>query len=232
MFSQSPETAKRPVGKKELPVGSSNILTGLSFGSFNGESGSQLEYSNGPTSSKLSDICKDNQSRSIETADNILTGTGGKLKENGSIHNSSRYLPLSNGNKEMKMTDGIDLTSLSISENKVGPPEEFPSLALRHNGVSLKEESINGTINEKIQNDNQKASNGPLTTIGDLLPRGLINSGNLCFLNATLQALLSCSQLVKLLQELRSRSISKVCFCIVFRLLFHVYVWILRSYCG
>ncbi|KAJ6704787.1 UBIQUITIN CARBOXYL-TERMINAL HYDROLASE [Salix purpurea] len=53
---------------------------------------------------------------------------------------------------------------------------------------------------------------GPLPAVKSLLPRGLINTGNLCFLNATLQALLSCSPFVELLQELRIRDIPKVGF--------------------
>jgi ubiquitin carboxyl-terminal hydrolase 10 len=56
-----------------------------------------------------------------------------------------------------------------------------------------------------------KATDGPLPAVKSLLPRGLINTGNLCFLNATLQALLSCSPFVQLLQELRIRDIPKVC---------------------
>ncbi|CAN6219812.1 unnamed protein product [Urochloa humidicola] len=43
-----------------------------------------------------------------------------------------------------------------------------------------------------------------------LLPHGLRNTGNICFLNATLQALLSCSPFVQLLQDLRNRNIPKV----------------------
>lgn len=53
------------------------------------------------------------------------------------------------------------------------------------------------------------ASNGSRITT-ELLPRGLVNSGNLCFLNATLQALLACSPFVHLLQELRMRNIPKI----------------------
>lgn len=48
-------------------------------------------------------------------------------------------------------------------------------------------------------------------TAKSIRPRGLINLGNLCFLNATLQALLACSPFVWLLQDLRNRNISKVC---------------------
>jgi ubiquitin carboxyl-terminal hydrolase 10 len=43
-----------------------------------------------------------------------------------------------------------------------------------------------------------------------VLPHGLKNTGNICFLNATLQAFLSCSPFVQLLQDLRNRSIPKV----------------------
>ncbi|PHU03112.1 Ubiquitin carboxyl-terminal hydrolase 24 [Capsicum chinense] len=54
-----------------------------------------------------------------------------------------------------------------------------------------------------------KATNGSSVVFGSLLPRGLVNLGNLCFLNATLQALLSCSPFVHLLQELKTRDISE-----------------------
>ncbi|PUZ73315.1 hypothetical protein GQ55_2G464400 [Panicum hallii var. hallii] len=58
---------------------------------------------------------------------------------------------------------------------------------------------------EVVTSLNKKASqNMPL------LPHGLRNTGNICFLNATLQALLSCSPFVHLLQDLRNRSIPKV----------------------
>lgn len=43
-----------------------------------------------------------------------------------------------------------------------------------------------------------------------LIPRGLINLGNLCFLNSTLQALLSCSPFVQLLRDLAKHDIPKV----------------------
>ncbi|KAM3383591.1 hypothetical protein ACQJBY_008344 [Aegilops geniculata] len=42
-----------------------------------------------------------------------------------------------------------------------------------------------------------------------LLPHGLKNTGNICFLNATLQAFLSCFPFVQLVQDLRNRSIPK-----------------------
>ncbi|KAL5071642.1 hypothetical protein RYX36_022529, partial [Vicia faba] len=56
----------------------------------------------------------------------------------------------------------------------------------------------------------KKAPNGhAVMDVKELLPRGLINSGNLCFLSATVQALLVCSPFLQLLQELRTRNIPK-----------------------
>ncbi|KAH7293914.1 hypothetical protein KP509_28G047700 [Ceratopteris richardii] len=45
-----------------------------------------------------------------------------------------------------------------------------------------------------------------------LQPRGLVNKGNLCFLNATLQALLSCSSFIHLLHVLQERGVPKTGF--------------------
>ncbi|KAL5056522.1 hypothetical protein RYX36_037204 [Vicia faba] len=45
--------------------------------------------------------------------------------------------------------------------------------------------------------------------VKELLPRGLINSGNLCFLSETVHDLLVCSPFVQLLQELRTCNIPK-----------------------
>ncbi|KAF3794728.1 Ubiquitin carboxyl-terminal hydrolase 24, partial [Nymphaea thermarum] len=66
--------------------------------------------------------------------------------------------------------------------------------------------SSNGPTSGK---DVNKASNGIETSVKYVQPRGLINLGNLCFLNATLQALLSCSLFVQLLQKLIVRDIPK-----------------------
>uniref|UniRef100_A0A5K1EBP8 ubiquitinyl hydrolase 1 n=3 Tax=Nymphaea colorata TaxID=210225 RepID=A0A5K1EBP8_9MAGN len=66
--------------------------------------------------------------------------------------------------------------------------------------------SSNGPTSGKDVNG---ASNGIETSVKYVQPRGLINLGNLCFLNATLQALLSCSVFVQLLQKLIVRDIPK-----------------------
>lgn len=69
-----------------------------------------------------------------------------------------------------------------------------------------------------------RGSNGFKVIPRDFLPRGLVNLGNLCFLNATLQALLSCSPFFELLDELRNRDIPEVAHRIIFyftQVIFH-----------
>lgn len=56
----------------------------------------------------------------------------------------------------------------------------------------------------------RNVSGGTEITMKRRQPRGLVNTGNLCFLNATLQALLSCSPFFQLLQTLKSRDIPEV----------------------
>lgn len=79
--------------------------------------------------------------------------------------------------------------------------------------ASVSKEDIQRASNASVaavsKEDILKASNVSVAAVRSLMPRGLINGGNLCFLNATLQALLSCSPFVQLLQELRHRNIPK-----------------------
>ncbi|KAA8537298.1 hypothetical protein F0562_027015 [Nyssa sinensis] len=209
---QSSENATKPV-EKYLQVGSSNFVTEICFGDFNGEQSSQS--SKGPTFSQPSSIQKDNKGKSTKTENVLLPGALGSLKENGGTHNSAHYTPLSNGNKEFKMIDGINLTTLCVSEYEGNPPNQFSTSKLHGlDNASSSKGNLNGTVDlsavAHLEEESRKASNGSVIASRDLLPRGLINPGNLCFLNATLQALLSCSPFVWLLQGLRIRNIPKV----------------------
>ncbi|XP_027181890.1 ubiquitin carboxyl-terminal hydrolase 24-like isoform X1 [Coffea eugenioides] len=82
---------------------------------------------------------------------------------------------------------------------------------VRGNATPLSTSSLSGGDEQPGSKGNVNGvSNGPAVAARQLLPRGLINLGNLCFLNATLQALLSCSPFVQLLQELRCRDIPEI----------------------
>jgi hypothetical protein len=62
--------------------------------------------------------------------------------------------------------------------------------------------------------------NNPNLVAKRLHPRGLINKGNLCFLTATLQALISCSPFVHLLHTLYARGVPEVYYFLI--------MWLLR----
>lgn len=106
-----------------------------------------------------------------------------------------------------------------------------PAKAMGKTWASLLDDQANGSPQsrdlKKIENVNSKGTNAMQVTelSGDLWhqslkevevagkrlqPRGLINKGNLCFLNATLQALLSCSPFVHLLHTLQVRGVPEV----------------------
>lgn len=115
------------------------------------------------------------------------------VNKNGNIHDSSS-LSYSNGVQEQEPKNAQLLVSFV--------PESIGSEAYVESFEAL------NLINPK--NNLITASNGLHKAATELLPRGLVNSGNLCFLNATLQALLACSPFVHLLQELRTRNIPEI----------------------
>ncbi|KAI3716682.1 hypothetical protein L1987_67724 [Smallanthus sonchifolius] len=132
--------------------------------------------------------------------------------KNGNIHDSSS-ISFSNGIKEYEQKDeelpvsfvpGVDQ---SISPQCVTEADNDSSVNQGNETYVRSFETLD-VIDTK---DNiLSPSVIPYTTAIDLLPRGLVNSGNLCFLNANLQALLACSPFVHLLQELRTRNIPEV----------------------
>ncbi|XP_021829506.1 ubiquitin carboxyl-terminal hydrolase 24-like, partial [Prunus avium] len=178
----------------------------ISSGECNGESSrpqnSVKGLSNVQPSSSLN---KQNEVEAVKAANDSLPASLTTPTENGCTDNYKNGYAHSNGVKEAT-TDNIDAASLPLFNNEGGLSNQFPSLELQNREQNGRVDDLSAS---KVKGELQKCLNGPVTVSTVLLPRGLINSGNLCFLNATLQALLSCSPFVQLLQELRTRKVPK-----------------------
>ncbi|KAH6791612.1 ubiquitin-specific protease 24 [Perilla frutescens var. hirtella] len=137
------------------------------------------------------------------------------VEENGCA--STSICPDDSGLKELKPVniDGHASVSSNSARNlSKNSTTELPGI----HGVSelsssenvVLDDSGNGVQKVVSKGSTYKDSNWPTPIHRNFLPRGLVNLGNLCFLNATLQALLSCSPFLELLHELRNRDIPEI----------------------
>ncbi|KAI4384639.1 hypothetical protein MLD38_002762 [Melastoma candidum] len=135
-------------------------------------------------------------------------------KENGS-HQDLRSAPLSNGVKNLGINN-LHSEKLDGSENGDSQSDHSHNSSFFIPDGEISEDHQNGVVDyssQPIPKDvTRQEANGSITCCKDLLPRGLVNSGNLCFLNATLQALISCTPFVQLLFELKQRGVPKAGF--------------------
>lgn len=213
-LNKSSSNTKIAGEKKEMQVNSKSPAAEVSFGSFS--SGPSIQFGSLKASdrSSLSNVRKENGGATRSTADNLI---GRYLKENGTVSQSTNIC--GSRNKELNEVKSLDFTRLCVSRDENEQKTKTNTLPPQvHNGFSSKELSSNGNcslVAGQFEEAHQRASDGPVLPI-DLVPRGLINSGNLCFLNATLQALLSCSPFAQLLLELRICNILKVPFTVSF----------------
>ncbi|KAL0387897.1 UNVERIFIED_CONTAM: Ubiquitin carboxyl-terminal hydrolase 24 [Sesamum radiatum] len=183
----------------QTPVMPKNLAEGRNC-NFSGISDTLVAVPNGPGNTHPSAIQKDNKDLCAKSATELLP----TVPENGKLHNSGHSY---HGDHEI--IDGINSRALNVSdidsETDGKSISEFPD---------FENINVNGGINNPTVEAHHKEAhlktNAPVLDTREILPRGLINSGNLCFLNATLQALLSCSPFVCLLQGLRNRNIPKV----------------------
>ncbi|KAF9622509.1 hypothetical protein IFM89_031913 [Coptis chinensis] len=222
--SPSPRKAveRKTLEKKDLQFGTVDFATVKSLSDLNVRPG-QVDSLEGSKSIQPSEVDKKGKELKNAAAQNdVLHVASEGVKENGSTHTSLDFLSL---NKEGREHEGTIVNSASpVYKTKASPPELLVSS--KPNGLESGRSIDNNvpTINHSLpseiaanssgvidcKEDKQKALNGLAGAVKNLLPRGLINSGNLCFLNSTLQALLSCSPFVQLLQELRIRNIPKI----------------------
>ncbi|KAI3687794.1 hypothetical protein L1987_81497 [Smallanthus sonchifolius] len=124
--------------------------------------------------------------------------------------NDSSSLPFGNGIKEHEEKDAeLPVSFVPVSVDQLISQQRVTE-AVSVSSVNQVARSFEALDVNDTKNQISSPSIGPHTFSVELLPRGLINSGNLCFLNATLQALLACSPFVHLLQELRMRNIPEI----------------------
>ncbi|XP_050386825.1 ubiquitin carboxyl-terminal hydrolase 24 [Argentina anserina] len=155
----------------------------------------------------LNENNKHNGVKTAEAGDDNLIGSVEIPKQNGYANHYNQISAHSNGVKEVTTTDDVGLSSSHLSQSEAGFANQFSSLELQNR-------ELNGSVGDLSLSNSKgelhKLLNGPATISAVLLPRGLINPGNLCFLNATLQALLACSPFVQLIHEFRNRKIPKI----------------------
>ncbi|XP_050232237.1 ubiquitin carboxyl-terminal hydrolase 24 [Mercurialis annua] len=211
---------EKPVEKKELKFGSLNCPTGITFGNFNGELSSQRGSTDGKVSFGSANSAKKDKEKDVKDVKSVKNSEPGILgspKQNGSVAKfaHSDGVTIGNGVKDLKL-ESLELNSLPFSQNEDNVVNQSLSSSFHVlDGGPVKDGDVERANNElayvKVENT-RKLNNGPVAAMRDLLPRGLINSGNLCFLNASLQAFLSCYPFVQLLQDLRNRDIPKAGF--------------------
>lgn len=139
------------------------------------------------------------------------------IDENGSLHHRCS-VSCSDGTQGLKIAN-VELSRSCFSENVSNFSKEFSG---EHQFSEILTIPSNPIVNEALVSSSEgadlvnsrenifKTSNGRTATVRNLSPRGLVNLGNLCFLNATLQALLSCPPFLLLLEELRTCDIPMV----------------------
>lgn len=188
---------------KEIIFGSFDLETLRSVGIFSSKVTELSEPDNAPNKILPSD------SKSTSLSEAVV------VKENGCAQ--SIIYPGDSVLKQLKAVkiDGHAWVSSDSGQNLFkNLTTELPAI----NGVRELSSSKNVVLNDSGNDIQQleskwstyKDSNWPNPSRRNFLPRGLVNLGNLCFLNATLQALLSCSPFLELLHELRNRDIPEV----------------------
>ncbi|KAK9154762.1 hypothetical protein Sjap_002242 [Stephania japonica] len=207
------ENVKKPLDKKKFQFGSLDFESLKSHGcSIKAEQSDSSKGLKGSQQCQL--VAKANALNNATPTSHVKRSES--INENGSISTSRSCSPCVNEKVEPVIND---LTSIHLSQNGGFVKDALISRPHVLEGEKSNDKnflpvscpsSLETTVGSK--QDVLKTSNGHSAALASTLPRGLINSGNLCFLNATMQALLSCSPFVQLLQELKSRNIPKGCF--------------------
>ncbi|KAK4356497.1 hypothetical protein RND71_025468 [Anisodus tanguticus] len=193
----------RPTTDVGITFGSLDSATLKSVGTFDTK-WTEFDHSKKPQTSELSH--RENVTESHSNTRKPIKSVGKTIKEYGSssftnpAYNRSVLHPTVNTGSDYDLSEKSSLLrSAADNVSELSNCLEDVSLTNQLKNYNL----VNG------RHKSLKASNGSAVVFSSLLPRGLVNLGNSCFLNATLQALLSCSPFVHLLQELKTHDITE-----------------------
>ncbi|WOL18432.1 ubiquitin carboxyl-terminal hydrolase 24 [Canna indica] len=203
---QSGEDARGPVERAELQFGSLNLQSSDKVSTIQTRETNSSVKLKGVGTSKL--VAKGHTGSTESTSKSIPVNI--RFQEDGDSRRCSSHTVgvIENGNANSNSV------SLEKSEQRI---KKSALLASPKVSNGIQESSSQSVYVESVKLVTPTVEILKTVTAGEkepeykrLLPRGLINSGNLCFLNATLQGLLSCTPFVQLLQDLRKRNIPKV----------------------
>lgn len=187
--------------RNKIQANSSKGIPELTFGSFSITSSIQLSSPNGPVCSHPTEVQKGNEQLVVKPSSNHFPN----LTDNGKTADSDHGCD----ERNQATSSGTKFPALVGLDNESKSSKKSSSQLQDFDGVNFSDSTNNSSVKAHNELAPQKADDH-LLVARDVLPRGLINSGNLCFLNSTLQALLSCSPFILLLQGLRNRNFPKV----------------------
>ncbi|KAA8549818.1 hypothetical protein F0562_001502 [Nyssa sinensis] len=206
-----------PQNDVEIKFGSLDSTTLRSIGIFNNKP-TELDYSKGRPSKQPN---RKKAVKSVCITENTSQTVAATVNENGNMHDSCPILH--NDVIKQLRPNNLEVSVSGLPDDVFDPPWQSSPKQYAIEDVTISSNPLESEASHASSHDSSvvldpvdsqeifyKASDGPSATVRNFLPRGLVNLGNLCFLNATLQALLSCSPFVLLLQELRTRNIPKI----------------------
>ncbi|KAL8483568.1 hypothetical protein ACS0TY_026305 [Phlomoides rotata] len=192
----------------------------ITFGSFDSETLRSVgifitkvtEYHSPNTCERLNSARSQNVNRLSSNTERTSVSGVSFLKENGrSTCLCDIVKELKPGHVEQPASVCFNCIHILSDKTSLGLPDvhRVSKLSSSLESVVLEGTAI-GVHQEESNESTFKNSNGPNSIHRNFLPRGLVNLGNLCFLNATVQALLSCAPFFELLHKIRNRDIPEV----------------------
>ncbi|KAG6522141.1 hypothetical protein ZIOFF_019278 [Zingiber officinale] len=205
LFQKQSEDDSRPVEKEGLQFGSLNAPTSYKGSTIETRKVNSSENAKGIQISNLTGNTQGSTTSSTSKNDNKLVNR--KIQANGCSNRCSSHTigVTENGHCNSDLSSFLESEHGATSTTIAGPKDRVQVSKIH--SVLVDSGAVATPTVETLKTNSEKEQ-----VVKCLLPRGLINSGNLCFLNATMQGLLSCPPFVQLLQELRNRSIPKMGF--------------------